>query len=371
MKNPSEPDSTTIKSDRDARGETEAFRARWLTRFGFSRRRWKSEARAELRTHPFVERETILRLLNALFSDVSAAADEPKIRPACETFGWLCFQAWQSSSHFPAFAENHATFLLHEIRRRKITPFTNWICLTLQSESGACGFHNLVLQNSEIIRVSEEWLRDGHFTPFNRAEVKCSEFERRLREQACFKKDWAKLKTLFPAETASHNILHRSLIPERNWVRHDGVGFGTRADRFQAALDLICWKYCLWGICEGKPLLLYPSVVVTPHGTQIFIPAYFSFDPRRDLDLGLIARLHRARGVSRQGQAFAGARKDFDRNSRRAASADAEARAKRLRGDKRYLYVVNALGMYDSGDYRVVRKLIAAGRKQTGHSTHP
>jgi hypothetical protein len=45
------------------------------------------------------------------------------------------------------------------------------------------------------------------------------------------------------------------------------------------------------------------SVVFTPHGTEIFIPGYISFDPKRDQKLGVVSRLHRARGIRQQGLA--------------------------------------------------------------------
>jgi hypothetical protein len=35
-----------------------------------------------------------------------------------------------------------------------------------------------------------------------------------------------------------------------------------------------------------EPLLMKPSVVFTPFGTEIFIPGYISFDPKRDLKPG-------------------------------------------------------------------------------------
>ncbi|MEI6656632.1 MAG: hypothetical protein WCP45_17855 [Verrucomicrobiota bacterium] len=69
-------------------------------------------------------------------------------------------------------------------------------------------------------------------------------------------------------------------------------------------LDFFCWEYYVWIIEDDQPKLLKDSVVFTPIGTQNSIPSYLSFDPKRDLDFGKVAKLHRARGVSRQGPGF-------------------------------------------------------------------
>jgi hypothetical protein len=53
---------------------------------------------------------------------------------------------------------------------------------------------------------------------------------------------------------------------------------------------------------EGdRPLLLKLTVNLTPFGTMILIPGYWSFDPKRDLNWKAITALHRARGVQRYG----------------------------------------------------------------------
>ena len=141
-------------------------------------------------------------------------------------------------------------------------------------------------------------------------------------------------------------------------MRDGGAKFRTRAQRFQACFDLLCWKYCLWGVGRGRPLLLKPSVVVTPHGTQIFIPAYLSFDAKRDLNLGLITKLHRARGIARQGEKLSGGRMSLVAQRRIARAADREDRALKPRGNKRYAHICKRLGWLDHGDYRQVRRLL-------------
>lgn len=222
----------------------------------------------------------------------------------------------------------------------------------------SCGFQSMQATDPELIRQSEQWLCTGAFEPFLKARSKYDEFAARLRDEPGFRCDWRALRKVFPSETSSKEILHRTLVPERNWVRDGGAKFRTRAQRFQACFDLLCWKYCLWGVGRGRPLLLKPSVVVTPHGTQIFIPAYLSFDAKRDLNLGLITKLHRARGLQRQGDAFSGSRTNRRGQARRAKTADSLARKRGLKGNARYQFIGRQLGVLDHGDYRDIRRLL-------------
>jgi hypothetical protein len=221
-----------------------------------------------------------------------------------------------------------------------------------------CGFQPAQPSDPALIWQAEQWLCAGSFEPFLKAQAKYDEFAARLHEEPDFRRDLRALRRIFPKETASREIIHRTLIPERNWVRDGGAKFRTRLQRFQACFDLLCWKYCLWGVGSGWPLLLKPSVLVTPHGTQIFIPAYLSFDAKRDLNLGLITRLHRARGLQRQGEAFSASRTSRNDLRHRAKAADVQARRQGLKGDARYRFIGDRLGLLDDGEYRQIRRLL-------------
>jgi hypothetical protein len=340
-----------------------SFRARWLKTFGLPPRGWRAQLRRDAQLRPFAEASVLAELVVYLIGGLPAtlAAAAPERARVAEAYGWLCFQAWQSGSHFPAFAENYAQFLREGLASDGIDAShcaVGDLLLDGLKASGSCGFQRLILSDPVLVRESEQSLLSGDFAAFLKAGVKYNEFEEKLGVPDGFSQDWRKLSAAFPMETSSKQILHRSLLPERHWVRDGGASFRTRAGRFQAALDLLCWKYCLWGVAGGQPLLLKPSVVFTPHGTQIFIPAYLSFDARRDLDFSLINKLHRARGVQRQGEGFSGARAATKLLRERAKAADRDARMLGLRGDKRYDYVAKQIGRIDSGDYRATRKLL-------------
>lgn len=50
-----------------------------------------------------------------------------------------------------------------------------------------------------------------------------------------------------------------------------------------------------------SPLLMKLSVNLTPHGTMILIPAYWSFDSKRDVRWAAVMKLHCVRAEKRQG----------------------------------------------------------------------
>lgn len=279
----------------------------------------------------------------------------------------LSAQAAQSDAHFPAFAENYARYLRLSLGREAARGAASAIVKLLSSgaSSDRCGFQPLKLADAELVRESERWLTEGRFEPFLKAKEKYEEFAARLRDEPGFRRDWRAVRKAFPRETASKKILHRTLVPERNWVRDGGAKFRTRAQRFQAVFDLLCWKYCLWGVGRGRPLLLKPSVVYTPHGTQIFIPAYMSFDAKRDLDLGLITRLHRARGQQRQGTGFSTARLERESLRRQAREADRAAREQGLRGEARYAFIGRQIGRAEFADPRAIRALLTKSKRTT------
>src|SRR5438046_218374 len=92
------------------------------------------------------------------------------------------------------------------------------------------------------------------------------------------------------------------MVSERNF-RPDDWNFSWRStdDRFDNVFDAFCHKWTLYGMERDKPLLQKLSVNVTPYGTMIVIPRYWSFDFNRDLKWRSITRLHHSREVPRQG----------------------------------------------------------------------
>src|SRR5437870_10267877 len=84
-----------------------------------------------------------------------------------------------------------------------------------------------------------------------------------------------------------------------------------------------------------RPLLLKLTVNLTPFGTMIFIPAYWSFDARRDLNWRAITALHKARGVRKQGSKLGANQLAAREEAIRARDLWKQAAARKLKGEAR------------------------------------
>ena len=92
---------------------------------------------------------------------------------------------------------------------------------------------------------------------------------------------------------------------ERNLRPSFSVNMRRPEDVFHAAFDAFCLRWNLYGMQNDEPFLLKLAVNLTPYGTMIHIPAYWSFDAKRDIRWEAIAKLHRTRVAGRQGSALA------------------------------------------------------------------
>jgi hypothetical protein len=114
----------------------------------------------------------------------------------------------------------------------------------------------------------------------------------------------------------------------------------------------------LYGMEMDKPLLQKLSVNITPHGTMIVIPRYWSFDCNRDLRWRTITRLHNSRGVHKQGLKLSTNQKERRKQAEAARTHWAEASIKGMRGEKRDGWVMAKLGMHPDTDAKQLRRLL-------------
>lgn len=148
------------------------------------------------------------------------------------------------------------------------------------------------------------------------------------------------------------------MVSERNF-RPDNWNFDWRSkkNRFENVFDAFCHKWTLYGMEHDRPLLQKLSVNVTPYGTMIVIPRYWSFDYNRDLKWRSITKLHQSREVPRQGEKL-----EANHSERRALASAARvfmAEAKRMgkKGESRDSWVLAKIGMANS-DPRQLRRLL-------------
>ena len=107
-----------------------------------------------------------------------------------------------------------------------------------------------------------------------------------------------------------------------------------------------------------KPLLLKLTVNVTPYGTMMMVPKYWSFDPKRDLKWGAVTRLHRMREVKRQGPKLSAGRSARRTEAERAKALWEEASRAGLKGEKRKQWVMGRLGWDARTDESRLRRLL-------------
>ena len=345
-----------------------AFAARWRKIFGLTKFSEKS-VRARLEALPLPDTRDfelcafLFRELPALFPRTPGET----FAKTAEAYARFCLAFWQSKNAFVPFPQDYAAFLRRALGG-EIPLLDDAVCALAElagtpEKDGACGFNAFAFRDAETLRAATWTARSGAYEEFLSASglAKFREFERRLGASPEFARDWAMLKALYPDYRSLGRtfVLHRDAMLERGWSRGAGTRFDTAEARFRAAFNLFCWKYYLWGmdLVADAPLLLKPSVNATPYGTQIFVPAYMSYDARRDFNHAKISELHRAKGVRRQGEAFSARRSKARELAERARSFAAEGRARGLRGEALTDFVAGKLERPDM-ERRTLRRLL-------------
>lgn len=227
------------------------------------------------------------------------------------------------------------------------------------------GNNTAEVSDLEAVVLSEHERREGLAEQAWKAGHKFTEYGRALLENPEFHTDWQALKRHFKVARwrDSRGIIRRSRLPERNWQRPTHPDLSVTAERFQVVFDLFCWKWFLYGMRDDDPLLEKLTYTLTPYGTQIFIPGYWNFDPARDINWKSVTRLHRARGLEKQGKKLAANRRERAAQLKQLKVADAEARRLRLRGKARFDYLKTQVGLAPATDEAQVRRMLGVACK--------
>lgn len=217
----------------------------------------------------------------------------------------------------------------------------------------------------EAVIAHEHDIQRGHYERFNLASpAKFDPATEELLLNPEFKADWRKLREAFDIRLLadSKDIVRRTPTPERNLHQNFHLDTESSNELARAAFDTFCLKWNLYGMQGDTPLLQKVSVNLSPFGTMIFIPSYWSFDHRRDLDWKQITNLHRKRSPKRMGATLAEGRKARRRQFMKMLELTEEAKTLGLRGQKRIDFLLNGLGM----DPRTDPKQLARLRKEFG-----
>ena len=269
--------------------------------------------------------------------------------------------------------------LLNVVREWLLTPFTLWpvdfhgigqlVVSVVRSSGELPGDLRFLLvqvralptkEACQAVSAFERLVETGSYESLNKSSVKFAEKEKRLMQSEEFVTDWKKLGALFDLSKRweGNGVIRRSFVQERNFRPNFDYQAEDETKRFQTAFDAFCHRWNLYGMQYDRPLLLKLTVNLTAHGTMIVVPAFWSFDYKRDLDWKQIMKLHRVRGVPRQGPKLSSGRLDRSEQASKGRRLWKEAVEKNLRGDDRYAWVKKGLGLSDNTDNSSIRRLL-------------
>lgn len=205
----------------------------------------------------------------------------------------------------------------------------------------------------EVEKGQYEWIIKPN------ARLKFDAKQAGIRNNSKFRNQWKKLKAMFNIDTSGSKkrVLRRRMVQERSF-RHDWDFVATdRKALFKTAFDAFCHRWNLYGMEGDEPLVLKLSVNITPHGTMIVIPAFWSFDRTRDLEWSKIMKLHRSRIAIRGGPVLSMSRIERQRLAEKTLRVWQKLKRRGLKGDELSRQIKKELGLSSSFTDREIRRL--------------
>jgi len=193
----------------------------------------------------------------------------------------------------------------------------------------------------------EHHVQRGVYEDLVKTPAKFTQKEMAIRDDPQLQSEWARIKGEFNVQAYCDDkgVVRRTMATERNLRPWFSVNPRRRGEVFQAAFDAFCLRWNLYGMQNDDPLVLKLAVNITPFGTLIHIPAYWSLDPKRDIRWDSIARLHGARVPGRQGAALAEGLAARMNLAKKLAHLDKEATSLGLKGEKKHTFLCAGLGL--------------------------
>ena len=220
-------------------------------------------------------------------------------------------------------------------------------------------------RTQRAVSEHEHAVQQGNYESLIQARHKYDQIECQLADNREFQGEWESIRTHFDLRNfANHKgIIRRRLVAERSMRDHWPLRWTKTADRFHAVFGVFCQRWNLYGMRGDRPLLLKLTVNLTPFGTMIFIPAYWSFDPKRDLNWRAITALHKARRVPKQGPKLSANRLATRLDAFRAAMLSKQADSLKLKGEVRTSWMLKQLKWDSRTDERQLRRILAKSRR--------
>ena len=213
----------------------------------------------------------------------------------------------------------------------------------------------------DAIGAHEHLVKGGSYESLIKAQHKFNAKEKRLLENREFLTDWKWVKQSFniSKHQGKNGVIRRRMVFERNFRPPNwDFSWKTPGEKFENIFDAFCHKWTLYGMEWDKPLLQKLSVTITPYGTMVVIPSYWSFDHGRDLEWREIMQLHNARNVPRQGVKLIANQAERRAMAIAAQNRLGEAKRRGLKGDARDYWVMQQIGLPPNTDPRQLRRLL-------------
>lgn len=211
----------------------------------------------------------------------------------------------------------------------------------------------------EVVASHEHDVQQGEYEKLVTTTAKFDGEELEIRRNPDLNRDWQRIQATWDLALYRDNkgMLRRTIGAERNWRPSFSVGWDTDKQRFQAVFDAFCFRWNLYGMVWDKPLLLKLSVNLTPQGTMIFIPAYWSFNNKLDVRWKAVMTLHRARAGKKQGAGISERKEARRKEAKLLHKLDLEAKEQGLKGEARQKYLCSGLGFSVETDPKRFRDL--------------
>jgi hypothetical protein len=213
----------------------------------------------------------------------------------------------------------------------------------------------------DAVAGHERNVQKGAYENLIKTQAKYSQNELAIKTDPELRRQWMRIKAAFNVQAYSDHkgVIRRTMSAERNLRPSFSVNLRRREDVFHAAFDAFCLRWNLYGMQDDEPLLLKLAVNITPYGTMIHIPAYWSFDPKRDIRWDAISNLHRVRVPGRQGSALAEGLAERMKAARKLRQLDLEVYRLGLKGEKKHEFLCAGLGWVPGTSAKRISRLRA------------
>lgn len=213
---------------------------------------------------------------------------------------------------------------------------------------------------TKIVTEHEHLVQKGDYEGLLKTSGKYDPIEESVVNDPEFQRQWTSFKEVWNVGEYQNDagIIRRNITGERNLRgKAFDVDWSKAHHRFRAAFDAFCTRWNLYGMKNDYPLLNKLSVNLTALGTMIFIPAYWSFDAKRDVRWDGVMALHRPRAFKKQGEALAENAAQRRKDAAKLKLLDAEAKSLKLRGEAKHAYLCKGLGWDERTDPKRLARL--------------